>query len=111
MKKLYLWRSQWRTINAEVMQNPELIPEYINRIDSYLSSIENSCNVTDCYLASQMRPPESCLQSELPTTMRKKLQLDGEASMLIATKYEKIYAPEVMDFVYITNKVYTDKEG
>jgi hypothetical protein len=30
--------------------------------------------------------------------------------MLIASKYEEIYAPEVRDFVYITDKTYTKDE-
>ena len=30
--------------------------------------------------------------------------------MLIASKYEEIYAPEVKDFVYITDKAYTKEE-
>lgn len=30
--------------------------------------------------------------------------------MLIASKYEEIYAPEVKDFVYITDNAYTKDE-
>ena len=30
--------------------------------------------------------------------------------MLIASKYEEIYAPEVRDFVYITDKAYSHQE-
>lgn len=30
--------------------------------------------------------------------------------MLIASKYEEIYAPEVKDFVYITDQAYTKEE-
>lgn len=41
---------------------------------------------------------------------RTKLQLVGVTSMLIACKYEEIYAPEVKDFVFITDKAYTHKE-
>ena len=41
---------------------------------------------------------------------RTKLQLLGVTSMLIACKYEEIYAPEVKDFVYITDKAYTADE-
>lgn len=37
---------------------------------------------------------------------RTKLQLVGVTAMLIASKYEEIYAPEVKDFVYITDKAY-----
>jgi G2/mitotic-specific cyclin-B, other len=38
---------------------------------------------------------------------RNNLQLVGVTAMLIATKYEEIYAPEVRDFVYITDNAYT----
>jgi cyclin B len=41
---------------------------------------------------------------------RQKLQLAGVTAMLIACKYEEIYAPEVRDFVYITDKAYTREE-
>jgi len=38
---------------------------------------------------------------------RKKLQLVGVTSMLIAAKFEEIYPPEVRDFVYITDNTYS----
>ena len=41
---------------------------------------------------------------------RKKLQLVGVASMLIACKYEEIYAPEIKDFAYITDNSYSKEE-
>ena len=41
---------------------------------------------------------------------RSKLQLVAVGAMLIASKYEEIYAPEVRDFVYITDKTYTKEE-
>ena len=36
------------------------------------------------------------------------LQLVGVTAMLIASKYEEMYAPEVNDFVYITDKTYSN---
>lgn len=42
--------------------------------------------------------------------LRTKLQLIGVTAMLIACKYEEIYAPEVRDFVYITDQAYTKEE-
>lgn len=41
---------------------------------------------------------------------RSKLQLLGITSMLIASKYEEIYAPEIRDFVYIADHTYTKEE-
>ncbi|KAI3862831.1 hypothetical protein MKW98_008671 [Papaver atlanticum] len=40
-------------------------------------------------------------------TQRRELQLLGISSMLIASKYEEIWAPEVKDFVCISDKTYT----
>jgi cyclin B len=34
----------------------------------------------------------------------------GVTSMLIASKYEEMYAPEVADFVYITDNAYQKKD-
>ena len=50
------------------------------------------------------------LQVEVGSVSRNKLQLVGVSAMLIAAKYEEIYAPEVKDFVYITDRAYTEKE-
>lgn len=47
---------------------------------------------------------------EKEEVMRQHLQLVGVTAMLIASKYEEIYAPEVRDFVYITDKAYTKEQ-
>lgn len=36
-----------------------------------------------------------------------KLQLVGVTALLIASKYEEIYPPEMKDFVYITDRAYS----
>jgi len=41
---------------------------------------------------------------------RSKLQLVGITAMLIASKFEEIFPPEVRDFVYISDKAYTGEE-
>jgi len=41
---------------------------------------------------------------------RKQLQLVGVAAMFIASKYEEMYAPEIGDFVYITDRAYTESQ-
>ena len=41
---------------------------------------------------------------------RKKLQLLGVTAMLIASKFEEIYAPEIADLVYICDKAYSKEE-
>uniref|UniRef100_A0AAV2MHG9 Cyclin-A2 n=1 Tax=Knipowitschia caucasica TaxID=637954 RepID=A0AAV2MHG9_KNICA len=41
------------------------------------------------------------------SVLRGKLQLVGTAAMLLASKFEEIYPPEVAEFVYITDDTYT----
>jgi len=49
------------------------------------------------------------MQDKLSTVNRSTLQLVGVAAMLVASKYEEIYAPEIKDFVYITDQAYNEK--
>lgn len=62
---------------------PEVLPLTVNLIDRYL---------------------------ERRKVVRSKLQLVGVTCMLIASKYEEIYAPEIQDFVYITDRAYNKQE-
>lgn len=41
---------------------------------------------------------------------RQKLQLVGVSAMLIASKYEEIYPPEVKEFEYVTDRAYKKEE-
>ena len=43
-------------------------------------------------------------------TNRKNLQLVGITAMLLASKYEEIWSPEVKDFVFISDKAYTKEQ-
>ncbi|KAI5083984.1 hypothetical protein GOP47_0000153 [Adiantum capillus-veneris] len=54
-------------------------------------------NLIDRYLACQI-------------VMRKNLQLVGVTAMLLACKYEEIWAPLVQDFVFISDKAYTREQ-
>jgi len=56
-----------------------------------------TCNLIDRYLAKR-------------NVTRKRLQLVGVTAMLIASKYEEIWAPEVRDFVYISDKAYSRED-
>ncbi|XP_041358915.1 G2/mitotic-specific cyclin-A-like [Gigantopelta aegis] len=44
------------------------------------------------------------------SVLRGKLQLVGAASMFLAGKYEEIYPPDVLEFVYITDNTYTKQQ-
>ena len=41
---------------------------------------------------------------------RRKLQLVGISAMLISSKYEEIYPPEIKDFTYITDRAYSKED-
>ncbi|KAM4796085.1 cyclin-A1 [Rhinophrynus dorsalis] len=44
------------------------------------------------------------------SVLRGKLQLVGTAAILLASKYEEIYPPDVDEFVYITDDTYSKKQ-
>ena len=120
--------------------NPQMVEEYIPEIYEHLRQVECDYLPKAGYMKSQtdinekMRGilidwlvevhlkfkllPETLFLTvnlidrylEKKQIMRTKLQLIGVTSMLIACKYEEIYAPEVRDFVYITDKAYTKEE-
>ncbi|CAJ1953362.1 unnamed protein product [Cylindrotheca closterium] len=72
---------------VEVHMKFRLLPETL-----YLS-----VNILDRYLNKETVP-------------RRKLQLVGVTSLLLACKYEEIYPPEVKDCVYITDRAYTRQD-
>jgi len=49
-----------------------------------------------------------CLEGK--TVHRSQLQLVGVSAMFLAAKVEEIFAPEISDFVYITDNAYTGEE-
>lgn len=73
--------------------------------------------LVDVHLKFKLRPETLFLTINLLdrylekiSVPRQKLQLVGVASMLIACKYEEIYAPETKDFVFVTDRAYTKPE-
>merc|ERR1712136_363267 len=50
------------------------------------------------------------MQLQAETVARRKLQLVGVTAMFIAAKYEEMYAPEIGDFVYITDNAYSQTQ-
>lgn len=126
-------------IDANDKDNPQLVSEYVNEIYQYMRELEDKYPVQPNFLEGQeitgkmrailidwlcqVHHRFHLLQETLYLTVaiidrflqecpvsRNKLQLVGVTSMLIASKYEEMYAPEVADFVYITDNAYTKKE-
>ena len=120
--------------------NPQKCVQYANQIFHYLLKVEHNYKVNPNYMQNQpdlndrMRAilldwiVEVHLKFKLlPATLfltvniidryldkqviqKEKLQLVGAAALFIACKYEEIYAPELKDFVYITDNAYNKKE-
>nr|XP_033794255.1 cyclin-A2 [Geotrypetes seraphini] len=116
------------------------VPDYAEDIHKYLREMEVACKPKVGYMKKQpditssMRAilidwlvevgEEYQLQSETlylavnyidrflssMSVLRGKLQLVGTAAMLLASKFEEIYPPEVAEFVYITDDTYTKKQ-
>ncbi|XP_061441186.1 cyclin-A2 [Rhineura floridana] len=120
--------------------NVNHVPDYIEDIYKYLKEMEVKCKPKVGYMKKQpditnnMRAilvdwlvevgEEYKLQNETlhlavnyidrflssMSVLRGKLQLLGTAAMLLASKFEEIYPPEVAEFVYITDDTYTKKQ-
>ncbi|KAI1889636.1 hypothetical protein AGOR_G00164990 [Albula goreensis] len=115
---------------------PQLCSEYVKDIYVYLRELELQQSVRPKYMQGyeinermrallvdwliQVHSRFQLLQETLYMTVaildrflqvqpvsRRKLQLVGVTAMLIASKYEEMYAPEVGDFVYITDNAFT----
>lgn len=116
------------------------VPDYHEDIHTYLREMEIKCKPKVGYMKKQpditnsMRAilvdwlvevgEEYKLQNETlhlavnyidrflssMSVLRGKLQLVGTAAMLLASKFEEIYPPEVAEFVYITDDTYTKKQ-
>ncbi|KAL8493710.1 hypothetical protein ACS0TY_024769 [Phlomoides rotata] len=68
-----------------------------NKFELSPETLYLTVNVVDRYLASK-------------TTSRKELQLVGLSAMLVASKYEEIWAPEVSDLVCISDRTYSNRQ-
>lgn len=126
-------------IDANDKDNPQLVSEYVNDIYNYMRHLEVKYTVRTNYLEGQevsgkmrailidwlcqVHHRFHLLQETLYLTVaiidrflqacpvpRNKLQLVGVTCMLIASKYEEMYAPEVADFVYITDNAYQKRD-
>jgi hypothetical protein len=126
----------YEDIDLNDYDDPQAVVDYVNEIYHYLMIKERE-RVDPRYLSNQVDINEKMrailvdwlvevhrMFKLLPETLflgisiidrflslkhisRDTLQLVGITSMLIASKYEEIYAPECNDFVYISDGAYT----
>jgi len=118
---------------------PQLCSEYVKDIYKYLHTLEVEQAIRANYMQGyeitermrallidwmvQVHSRFQLLQETLYLTVaildrflqvqpvsRRKLQLVGVTAMLVACKYEEMYAPEVGDFAYITDNAFTKSQ-
>lgn len=123
-------------IDRDDYSNPQLCAEYAQEIYQYMHKLEIEFKVSPNYMKQRTIITEKMrsilvdwlvqvhlrfrlLQETLFTTIsildrflsvydvtKENLQLAGVSAMLLASKYEEMYAPEIGDFVYITDNAY-----
>ncbi|XP_068688073.1 G2/mitotic-specific cyclin-B-like [Montipora capricornis] len=123
-------------IDKDDYSNPQLCAEYAQEIYHYMHKLEFEFKVPPNYMSQRTIITEKMrgilvdwlvqvhlrfrlLQETLYTTIsildrflsvydvsKENLQLAGVSAMLLASKYEEMYAPEIGDFVYITDNAY-----
>lgn len=127
-------------IDFRDIDNPVLCTSYVNDMYKLFNIMERQAAVDSNYMSSQkflnasMRSilvdwlvevhlkfklvPETLYLAvnlvdrflEKKEVKRTKLQLVGVAALLLASKYEEIYAPEIRDLVCITDRAYSKQE-
>ena len=88
----------------------EILPKMRGVLIDWLIGVHLQFHLLQETLYTTVAILDRYLQYDVKKISRSKLQLVGVASMLIAAKYEEIYAPEVKDFVYITDRAYTERD-
>ncbi|XP_034534542.1 G2/mitotic-specific cyclin-B2 isoform X2 [Notolabrus celidotus] len=126
-------------VDEQDADQPQLCSEYVKEIYKYLHALEEQQAVRAHYMQGyeitermrallvdwlvQVHSRFQLLQETLYLTValldrflqvqpvsRRKLQLAGVTAMLVACKYEEMYAPEVGDFAYITDNAFTKSQ-
>jgi G2/mitotic-specific cyclin-B2 len=126
-------------IDADDIENTQLVAEYVKDIYYYLYYLEKRHRVSPNFLhekivTSKMRAVlidwllqvhtkfhllhetlYLCVQIidaylEAVNVTKMQLQLVGVSAMFVACKYEEMYVPAIEDFVYMTDNTYTKSE-
>jgi len=80
-----------------------VLVEWLVEVHQQFSLLQETLYLSVCILDRYM-------QVNAEKVQRKQLQLVGVTAMFIAAKYEEMYAPEIGDFVYITDNAYTPSQ-
>ncbi|KAJ8908759.1 hypothetical protein NDN08_005464 [Rhodosorus marinus] len=105
----------WKRVEAKYLpskdymsQQPDLSDKMRSILVDWLVDVHQKFKLSPDTLFLTVNVVDRFLSTE--KVVRQKLQLVGVSSMLIASKYHEIYAPETNDFVYISDRAYTREE-
>lgn len=124
-------------VDADDVEEPQLVAEYACDIVRLWQSRETKFAVAPNYMSNQVEITQKMRKTlidwlvevqikfklsgetlhlsvnlidrflAVKTVARAKLQLVGMTALLVASKYQEIYAPEVKDFIYISDCAYS----
>lgn len=103
------WLEQQQAIKENYLKTKPgvLIPKMRTVLVDWLVEVHQQFSLLQETLYMAVAILDRYLQCAAEKVPRKKLQLVGVTAMFIASKYEEMYAPEIGDFVYITDQAYT----
>lgn len=102
----YLRKSEKRLLPSDYMGKRMEITEKMRTIlIDWLIQVHSKFNLLQETLYLTVYTIDRYLDKE--NVKRSDLQLVGVTAMLLASKYEEMYAPEIGDFVYITDNAYS----
>lgn len=105
----YLRKSEKRLLPTDYMDRHKEITEKMRTIlVDWLIQVHSKFNLLQETLYLTVYTIDRFLDKE--TVKRSDLQLVGVTAMLLASKYEEMYAPEIGDFVYITDNAYSKEK-
>ncbi|KAK9460188.1 cyclin-like protein [Lipomyces oligophaga] len=130
----------WDDLDADEMDDPTMVAEYVNEIFQYMSELEVRTMPNPRYMDNQgellwkMRDilvdwlvevhtkfrllPETLFLAvnivdrflSLRVVGLDKLQLVGITGLFIAAKYEEVFSPSIQNFIYVVDSGYTEEE-
>merc|ERR1711936_1129901 len=103
MLKNHNWSWNMSTGTSILPKMRTVLVDWLIQVHSQFNLLQETLYLTVAIL-------DRFLQDTACKIERKQLQLVGVAAMFIASKYEEMYAPEIGDFVYITDRAYTEPQ-
>lgn len=102
LEKFYMVKANYMKIQPDVNEKMRAI------LIDWMVDVNLKFKLKDDSLFLAVNIVDRFLEKEI--VKRQKLQLVGVTAMLIASKYEEIYPPEMKDYIYICDNAYTKAE-